>query len=460
MGTLSDQSATTTDVKYIQDLRLSPRHWYIVLVASMEQLIGACLSTIVGIIIPLLNLFLHPELSAATQGIMGAIGLIGIALGSSIVGPLGDRMGYAGWFRICALLIALGSVISSLLPDPLLICCGLFVSGFGLGGGYPLDSAYISELMPDKWRNFMVGVAKTVSAIGFILPAVIAMIVLHYHPHPEIWRYITLIVGILGFITFIMRIKWPNSPVWLAAKGQTDKADKACLFFFGKGVTEKPIAPGSHKSEGFRSLFQGTNLLKVIYSGVPWACEGLGVYGIGVFMPVLIMAMGLDTQDPEGIPQVIYSVGLTAAIDFFILPGFIIGLLVVNRMSHNTMLWSGFVGSAIGMSVMLAAYLLHWPSWVMIAAFMFFEALLNAGPHLITYIIPTTIYPVTLRGAGSGVASFLGKVGAIVGVFFMPVLLRAGGMTLVLEVTIAVMLLGALITVIFGRILSRRGVTV
>jgi len=58
------------------------------------------------------------------------------------------------------------------------------------------------------------------------------------------------------------------------------------------------------------------------------------------------------------------------------------------------------------------------------------------------------------RGKGTGIASLLGKVGAIVGVFFMPMLLDAGGMTLVLTVTGATMLLGAAISLIYGKMLK------
>ncbi len=446
-------------MEYIKTMPLTPRHWYLELVSSMEQLIGAAQSTIVGIIIPLLNLFLHPELSAAVQGIMGAIGLIGIAVGSAIIGPLSDRHGYLGWFRICAVLIIVGAVVASLVPNPWIICLGLFISGFGVGGGYSLDSAYISELMPTKWKGFMVGVAKAASAIGFILPAIIAVFILRSDPSPQVWRSVVWILGVLGLITLLMRIRWAESPGWLLSKGRTADAQKAAEFFFGKGVEVQPQPAVAKEADAAadgsgQSLFRGKNLLRVIYSGIPWACEGLGVYGIGVFLPVLIMALGIDSTHATGIPKIINSVELTAAINFCILPGFVFGLMLVKRMNHATMLWVGFLGSAVGMAVLLAAYLLHWPMWVSIVAFMVFEVLLNMGPHLITYIIPAAIFPVAIRGAGSGVADFLGKLGAILGVFFMPVWLKSGGMTLVLIITIGVMVLGALITIIFSRLLG------
>ncbi len=47
-----------------------------------------------------------------------------------------------------------------------------------------------------------------------------------------------------------------------------------------------------------------------------------------------------------------------------------------------------------------------------------------------TYVLPSKVYPVNVRGQGSGVAASIGKLGAVLGVFFIPLLLKAGGSTL------------------------------
>ncbi len=201
-------------------------------------------------------------------------------------------------------------------------------------------------------------------------------------------------------------------------------------------------------------MFKEKNLSDVVFSGIPWACEGLGVYGFRVFLPVLIMAFGMGSPHLTCMDKVIESVENTTIVNCFILPGFIIGLLLVRRINHVKMLYWGFIGSALGLGILLWASLAHLPSWVMIIGFLIYELSLNAGPHLITYIIPAAIYPVADRGAGSGIAALLGKTGAIAGVILMPILLSAGGIKLVLIVSIAVMLLGALIGLIFGKILK------
>lgn len=136
------------------------------------------------------------------------------------------------------------------------------------------------------------------------------------------------------------------------------------------------------------------------------------------------------------------------------------GLLLLNKLYQVSMQSWGFFLSAAGLALLLIAYKLHWASWTAITGFIIFELFLNAGPHLITFILPARIYPVADRGTGVGASAAIGKMGAVVGAFFIPVLLRWGGSTLVLLVSIAVMLIGGIITAVIGpQILPKSQVT-
>ena len=126
------------------------------------------------------------------------------------------------------------------------------------------------------------------------------------------------------------------------------------------------------------------------------------------------------------------------------------GLAVVRRYYHVSMQTYGFIGSAAGLGVMLAAYQLHWPAWISITGFVLFELFLNAGPHLITFILPSQVYPVIDRGSGVGISAAIGKFGAVLGAFFIPVMLKHWGCGAVIAVSVVVMLLGALVTGILG----------
>lgn len=430
-------------------------HYRVLIVASLGQVAGAALATLVGVILPMLQIVLHPELSSLRQGLIACTSLVGIMVGSMLFGAWSDKRGYLFLFRLCPLVVLAASLFAFFTDNVPCLVAGLFVMGLGIGGEYSLDSDYISEIMPRRWRLLMVGVAKATSSVGNIAAAGICFFLLRAWHDPDRWNYLLLIVSALALLMFLLRIRFAQSPGWLVARERDAEAERAVRYFLGPDVAVGELSARPRKKEmqpvGWRDLFRNGNTKRVLFSGLPWACEGLGVYGIGVFLPVLILALGLETTSEGAFERIIGSVETTTYINLFILPGFVLGLLLVNRWWHVRTQTLGFVLCAAGLGLLLAAYMLHWPVWIAVAGFMFFELFLNAGPHLMTFIIPPQIYSVAERGAGAGLAASFGKLGAVLGVLFVPLLLEWGGAELVLAVTIAVHLVGALVTAVIGR---------
>lgn len=441
----------------IDDAPLTWRHCFITGVASLGQLIGTGLATLVSVIIPLYQLVAHPELSSFMQGLVGAMDLIGIMVGSTILGKLSDKYGYILFFRLCPAIVCVSAVVTLLFPSLWVLILCLFFMGFGIGGEYSLDSNYISELMPTKWVFFMVGTAKAVSAFGNILVALICYLVVRGWQSADLWPHLMWIMIITSGVMIISRIKFWESPKWLLEKGETVHAEEDAHHFLGNNVnvTVADIHPEdlhNTKAETHQPGFIKRNWKNIIFTGVPWACEGLGVYGIGVFLPILVLALGLEhiTSGESALMRVTSSIEITLWISCIILPGFILGLYLIKKVDAAKIQWWGFFLSGAMLLVLLLAYDYHWAKWISIIAFMLFEMFLNMGPHLITFVLPPKVYPVADRGLGTGIAASLGKLGAVLGVFFIPVLLDAGGSSLVLIVSIIVMCIGGLVTLIFN----------
>jgi MFS family permease len=432
-------------------------------IASLGQFLGSVLATVVGVIIPLMQIVSHPELSSVMQGLVGCVSLIGIMVGASVFGPLTDRYGYLLFYRLCPAIVAAASFAAWLIhPLPLLILF-LFLAGFGIGGEYSLDSEYITGIMPDRWKLFMTGVAKATCALGNVLAAVICFLLLQNHDAAYHWSALLLIVSMIALIMIILRIFSYESPSWLMSHNKADKAQQVINSLLGNDVVITPsdIQRGVKSNVSFADMFKGENLKRVIFCGIPWACEGLGVYGIGIFLPILCLSLGLEkTFTGEGIysrlESISSSVEITALINFFIIPGFILGLLLIRRLWHVKMQTYGFLISAAGLILLLFAYRCGWSRYWSLAGFMIFEIALNAGPHLLTFILPAQIYPITDRGEGSGLAASFGKAGAVLGVFIIPILLDWGGAATVLIVSAAVMIIGAFFTGFFGRMVLPR----
>lgn len=430
-------------------------HFRVLIVTSLGQVIGAALATLVGIILPLIQILHHPELTSFQQGAICCTSLVGIMIGSLIFGRLSDKYGYLFFFRLCPVLVLLASLLAFFLDDMSGLVIGLFLMGLGIGGEYSLDSDYISEIMPRHWELFMVGVAKATCSLGNILVALICFFLLKDWQNPHLWNALLLLIGALALIMILSRLRFAQSPGWLIAHGRPAEAEKAVRYFLGPDVVIGEIKNRPQKKDTpkvtWLDLFKKGNIKRVIFSGIPWACEGVGVYGVGVFTPVLIMALGLESASESPFQRILSSVEITTYINLFILPGFAIGLFLVNRWYHvRTQVW-GFLLCSVGLVIMLIGYKMQLPVGITIAGFMIFELFLNAGPHLMTFIIPPQIYTVAERGSGSGLAAAFGKFGAVIGVLFMPLLLKWGGAELVLWVVIAVHLIGAMVTGIVGH---------
>lgn len=438
------------------------RHWWIAFVASLGQMVGTAVATIAGVIIPLLIITTNHSLSSLMQGLIGAADLVGIMIGSVVFGKLSDRYGYLLFFRLCPLFIATFGLLAVFVPNPWVLVVSLFVIGFGIGGEYSLDSDYTSVLMPQRWKLVMLGLVKTGAAFGNIVAAALCWILVISWKTAANWPHLMWIVVIIGAVMFVSRIYFFESPSWLLSHGKKEEALKALHDFLGNDVSfdpelEKQISsPASNvavQKMGFMQ-FVKTYKDKVILTGIPWMCEGLGVYGIGVFIPVLVMALGIEHQPlhSTALQHVAESVKTTFWISCIILPGFLLGILLAYKKVKEVSLqtWC-FVACAVTLVLLLFSYMLHWPVWISLVAFMGFELFLNVGPHLVTYLLPPKVFPVEIRGQGTGIAASLGKFGATLAVFLIPLLLKLGGGILVLGFSAAIMAVGAIVTVMYGK---------
>lgn len=429
-------------------------HIRILIIASAGQFFGGVLAILVGVIAPLVAITRHPALSSWLQGFVFASGLIGIMLGSLFFGRLSDKYGYLFFFRLCPALIAGASLWIYFSHSIAILTLCLLIIGFAIGGAYALDPSYVSEIMPKKWRRTMLGISKATSGLGNILMILVAWYVLKTSSDPDIWNKLFLFLTLFAALTFLARFWFVESPEWLALHGKVPEAEKNIRHFLGQDVyigelarkKDQAVQPKTSR----RDLFARGNIKRIVLSGIPWGCEGMGVYGIGIFTPVLLLTLGLIPGGEAPFARIVESLRFTLYINLFVLFGFIIGLTVVRRFSLLKTQSVGFFICAGGLLITLLGYIYQLPLGITLGGFLLFELALNAGPHLSTFELPSRIYTLQERASGEGIASALGKLGAIIATFSIPPLLQWGGGKLVLIVAIVVLLVGGIVTLIVG----------
>ena len=70
------------------------------------------------------------------------------------------------------------------------------------------------------------------------------------------------------------------------------------------------------------------------------------------------------------------------------------------------------------------------------------------GPNMTTFVMPSELYPVTMRATGHGISAGVGKLGAFIGVFLFPLLQTSLGLRGTLLLTAGVAVAGLALTLV------------
>jgi nitrate/nitrite transporter NarK len=177
----------------------------------------------------------------------------------------------------------------------------------------------------------------------------------------------------------------------------------------------------------------------------------IATYGVGLFTPVILMAMAFDRGGLTGgdpfLAREITSVKEAVFLDLFLIVGFALAILLIDRVGRIPLQLIGFVGMAVGLGILAMSGTGDQQSLSMVfAGFILFNLMMNAGPNTTTYVLPSEIFPTHLRATAHGLASASGKVGAALGIFFLPILQATLGLGVTLLIVGAAAILGAAVT--------------
>lgn len=90
---------------YLDTMPLRFGHFRVLITTAMGQFLGAAVATLSGVLIPLLAIVQHHELDSVTQGLIASMELIGIMVGSFVIGKLADKDGYLPFLRLSSILV-------------------------------------------------------------------------------------------------------------------------------------------------------------------------------------------------------------------------------------------------------------------------------------------------------------------------------------------------------------------
>jgi MFS family permease len=418
---------------------------------------------IIGVAIP----FLQRDfgLNTAAIGAVAVAAVAGSLVGALTLGPIADKIGRQVMLVVDIAIFVIATAGTALAWNTPSLIAFRFLVGVGIGADYPISVSYITENVPSRLRGRMVIGAFTFQAVGALLGALTGLIVIHLfqtlYPdstQPAIqyaWRWmlgVGLILAIaVGFLRFSFLLE---SPRYYIARGEYEEASKAASILLDEpiDITPETDPPSREPNLKYSALFSRHYLRNTIFASVPWFLQDIATYGIGIFTPAIIGALAFANENNFLAREIASATG-SAFVDLFLIAGFLIAVLLVERAGRIRLQIIGFIGMAIGLVILALSDLLPFENGfnivVVFIGFLVFNLMMNAGPNSTTFLLSGEVFPTSIRASGAGFAAAFAKAGAVLGTFALPILQKSLGTPILLILLAFGCLIAAAITYLF-----------
>ena len=116
----------------------------------------------------------------------------------------------------------LGSLFCGLSSTVTLLGASRLLLGFGMGMEFPVAQSMVSEMMPAANRGRYIALLEGFWPLGFIVSGLLCYFVLSAAD----WHWVFILQAIPALFVLVIRQYVPESPRWLAAHGQSDRAEQ------------------------------------------------------------------------------------------------------------------------------------------------------------------------------------------------------------------------------------------
>ncbi|MGI0480864.1 MFS transporter [Geminocystis sp. CENA526] len=391
---------------------------------------------IIGIALPFLEKDFN--LNSTEIGSIAVSAIIGSLIGSLTLGGITDKIGRQKMLLIDVLIFIISSAGTALAWNAFSLIFFRFLVGVGIGADYPISVAYITENMPSRLRGRMVIGAFTFQAVGALFGALTGIIIINiftqFFPNSlDIlirygWRGMLGVGLLLAILVGFLRLQFLlESPLYYIAKGDYENAQLSARELLETDViiTAETDAQPLQTNLNYLSLFSQKYIKNTLLASIPWFLQDIATYGIGIFTPTIIAILAFRNHDDFILQQVRSSQG-SAIVDLFLIMGFLIAVLLVDKVGRITLQIVGFMGMSIGLILLGIAgdpSLNQHPNLILVfTGFLVFNLLMNAGPNSTTFLLSGEVFPTAIRATGAGVSASIAKMGAVLGTFFLPIL--------------------------------------
>lgn len=337
---------------------------------------------------------------ASTAGFMASSALFGMMFGAVFLGALSDRIGRRYTIAICVFLFSVFTAAAGFTNDPVTFSVMRFLAGLGIGGVLPNIVAQMTEYSPLKIRSLLTTGMFSGYALGGILAAVLGKTLIGQYG----WQAVFIAAGApVLLIPFILKTM-PESLAFLLRKGDKEHLRETVH----KLVPEVRLAPDAEFVMPASDAPKGVPVAALFHDGrgfstlMFWVAFFTGLFMVYALSSWLAKLMAMAGYDLGSALSFVIALNIGAMI------GAIGGGWLADRFHIKWVLVSMYALGAVFL------YLMTFKTstqvlYVIIAA----VGACSTGAQIVAYAYCGQYYPMAIRSTGIGVASGVGRLGAI-----------------------------------------------
>jgi len=347
--------------------------------------------------------------TAAQAGAVGSLALVGMLIGSLVVGILTDKLGRRRILIGSVLLFSTFMLACAFAPTWELFASARFIACFGVGGLLPTAVALANEFALPERKSLTLGIVLTGPALGTVAASLSSMLLIENYSFRPVYA-----LGCFGFLAAALAWKFlPESPAYLMAAGRPETAREISRDY---GLVLPPAAPQALGEAARRSPTRqllGTGLrARTLRIWLVTLLSMLTMFGVSTWLPQIMRNAGYGMGS---------SVSFLLAYSLGAMLGTVIASLVGQRIGVKPLVVFGFSTAA--------AALLLMTSNPGTALMMLLVALTGFGGmgtqnQINDYI--AQFYPGGIRATGLGWALAVGRLGAIAGPTYGAMIIATG----------------------------------
>lgn len=303
------------------------------------------------------------DLGPALQGFAVSSALLGCAVGAWFAGSLANKLGRIPVMVIAAVLFLASSIGSGLAFGVIDLIIWRVIGGIGVGAASVIAPAYIAEVSPAKVRGRL-GSLQQLAIVTGIFTALLSNALLANIAGSaadvlwfgiEAWRWMFMVEAIPAVVYGVMALRLPESPRFLVARGQIDKASQVLFDFSGETdvnlkIEEIRSTLNAEKRESLSDLRGDRFGLKpIVWVGILLSVfqQFVGINVIFYYSTTLWLSVGFDES------QALMTSVITSVTNIVVT---IVAILLVDKVGRRPMLLTGSIGMAVTLGMMSVAF--------------------------------------------------------------------------------------------------------